>query len=292
MKKLIFLFMLSLLLVSMAWGQTTIHSNDCSSATSGWTFTNGGGQAIQQGGYWLVDTSDAIISQAFDVSGYIDLTLSFRVATYGSGTNHPARVEYSTDNGATWNASTFTSATPTSSTYINSGTWNIGTVSSSQFKLKWTHPTGASKGVRIDDILFQGTPDTGSPLISLDPSALTGFTYVYGNGPSSAQSFTVTGANLTGNLSVTAPANYSVASASGGTYGSSLTLNQSGGSVSATVYVKLNAGLAVGSYNNQDITVSGGGATSQTVSCSGEVSSPPPPNAPTASSATSVANTS
>ncbi len=288
MKKLIFLFMLSLLLVSMAWGQTTIHSDACASATSGWTFSNGGGLAIQQGGYWLVDNSgDAIISEAFDVSGYVDLTLSFKVATYGSGTANPAQVEYSTDNGSTWNATVFTSATPSSKTYINSGTWNIGTVSSSQFKLKWTRPAATGRGVRIDDILFQGTPDAGSPLIALNPSTLSGFTYSHANGPSTANSFSVTGSSLTGNLSVSSSGtDYVVSATEGGTYGSSLTLTQSGGSVSATVYVKLNAGLAIGVYNNQTITVSGGDATSQTVNCSGEVTTPAAPSAPLATAAT------
>lgn len=140
-------------------GQTTIHSNSCSSATANWTFNNGsGGLAIQQSGYWLLDnSSDEIISESFNVSNYTNLTLTFSVATYGSGTNHACRVEYSTDNGATWNASYFTSTTPTSSGYVSAGTWSLGTINSSQFKFRWTTPDGGNKGVRLDNILFQGT---------------------------------------------------------------------------------------------------------------------------------------
>jgi hypothetical protein len=88
----------------------------------------------------------------------------------------------------------------------------------------------------------------------------------------------------------TSPAqHYEISTSSGGTYGSSLTLNQSGGSVGVTtIYVRLKAGLSAGDYNNETITASSTGATSKTVTCSGTVSSPPPPNAPTATAATSV----
>ncbi len=127
----------------------------------------------------------------------------------------------------------------------------------------------------------------------MNPSSLSGFTYVQGSGPSTSQSFDVTGANLTGNLSVSsAGTDYVISASEGGTYGTSLTLTQSSGSVSATVYVKLSSGLAIGDYNDQDVAVSGGGATSQAVTCSGSVTSPPPPDAPLATAATNPGNTS
>src|SRR5688572_26452552 len=159
---------LMFLLPQLSWGQTTIHSNDCSAATTNWTFTNGGGVAVQQGGYWLVDNiGDQIISQSFDVSTYTNLSLNFKVATYGSNTNNPCKVEYSTDGGTSWSATTFTSATPTSSSpYIASGTWSLGTVNSTQFKLRWTWGGTSGKGVRIDDIALTGT--SAVPTITLN----------------------------------------------------------------------------------------------------------------------------
>lgn len=182
-----------LILQNNSWGQTTIHSNTCAAATTGWTYTNGGASvAIQQSGYWLLDDAgDIIISEPFNVSTYTNLTLSFDVATYGSTTNHPCKVEYSTDNGSTWSLTTFTSATPTSTTYITSGVWNIGTIASTQFKLKWTLPTGGNKGVRMKNILFQGTIPAAPPVISssLTASGTTGTAFSYSitasNSPSS-----------------------------------------------------------------------------------------------------------
>jgi hypothetical protein len=204
MKKLLFVFMLSVLMIGAAWGQTDIHSNACASATTGWTFTNGGGQVIQQGGYWLVDhAGDSIISESFDVSAYTDLTLTFNVGTYGSGTNHACKVEYSTDNGDTWNATTFTSATPTSSTMISAGTWDMGTIITSQLKLKWTSPDGGSKGVRIDDILLKGTLSVGNPTLSV--GTLSMFENVVINNSSTQKTYNISGSNLTADIVVTPP---------------------------------------------------------------------------------------
>jgi len=158
-----------------SFSQTTIHSNDCSSATTNWTFYDGGGLGIQQGGYWLLDNqNDYIISEAFDVSSYINLTLTFKVGTHSSGANNPCLVEYSTDNGATWSTNTFTSATPTNSTLISAGTWNIGTIASTTFKLRWTRPSSSGRGVRIDDIEFKGTTSCTPPTITVSatPSSI------------------------------------------------------------------------------------------------------------------------
>ena len=132
------------LLISFgALGQTTIMSDACSAATSGWTYTNNvTTQAIQQSGYQLLQasgsTKDEIITANIDVSGFTDLVLTLQVATYGSGTNNPAKIEYSTDGGSSWSTTTFTTNTPTSSTYIASGDISIGTQVTTTLKIKIT----------------------------------------------------------------------------------------------------------------------------------------------------------
>lgn len=147
-------------LSSAGFGQVTIHTNNCSSLTSGWVFTNGTTtNAILQSGYWLLEDNDIIISQAFDVSSYTGgVVLSFTLATYGTGSpDKPILVEYSTDNGTTWSATNFTSATPSSSTYISSGNFNISSSLSTQFKFRFKKAsTGGRAGVRLDNILFNG----------------------------------------------------------------------------------------------------------------------------------------
>jgi len=280
MKKLFFLFTLTILVMGMAWAQVTIHTNDCSSATTGWTFNDGGGYPIQQSSYWLLDnTGDYIISQAFNVMSYSNLTLSFKVATYGSGTNHSCKVEYSTDGGTTWNQNFFTSATPTSTTYIDSGTWELGTLNTDQLEFRWTSPSGGGKGIRIDNILFQGV-ETGAS-ITVSTNTLTGFSYIYGNGPSNERSFIISGSNLSSNIIIDAPTNYEISLTNGELFNAEdpLELTQSGGSVSeTTIYVRLKAGLSAGNYNGETITASSSGAPNKIVTCSGTVYKTEPSN--------------
>ena len=59
------------------------------------------------------------------------------------------------------------------------------------------------------------------------PNALSGFTYVNGNGPSAVQSFAVIGTDLSGSVTVTAPTNFEICATANGTYGSTLTLTGS-----------------------------------------------------------------
>ena len=87
------------------------------------------------------------------------------------------------------------------------------------------------------------------------------FTYVYGNGPSASQTFQVSGSNLSANLVVTAPSNYEV-SADNSSFSSSINIAPSGDGrvATTTVYIRLSAGLNVGTYSGGVITVSSTGA--------------------------------
>ena len=115
------------------------------------------------------------------------------------------------------------------------------------------------------------------PTITTSVSTLTGFNYIVGSGPSAQQSFTVSGSNLTANIILSPPTNYEISSTSGtGFQSTPITLTQSGGNVATTtIYVRLKSGLAVGSYNSQNVNLTSTGATTKTVSCSGTVSNVP-----------------
>lgn len=56
----------------------------------------------------------------------------------------------------------------------------------------------------------QTITSSSTPTITVSPTALTGFTYLVGNGPSAEQTFTTSGSNLTGNITITAPTNYEI----------------------------------------------------------------------------------
>lgn len=143
------------------------------------------------------------------------------------------------------------------------------TLNSSTRYVRWTY-TKVTQNMTIDDVLI--TASSGIPVVSVSPATLSGFTYVVGTGPSGNQSFTASGSDLTGNLDLSAPSNYEIATVAGGPYGASVSLTPTAGTVSATtIFVRLKAGLSVGTYNAENIVASSAGATSQNVICNGNV---------------------
>jgi len=139
------------------------------------------------------------------------------------------------------------------------------------FTLEFNLNSG-DEDIAIDNIRVYDTY-TVPPTITVG-AGLSGLDYEVGSGPSIEGSFTVEGSELTNDILITAPADFEVSETSGGTFGSSLTLTQAGGTVSSTtIYSRLKADLVANSYSG-DISVTSTGASSKTVSLSGTVFNP------------------
>ncbi|MDY0089214.1 MAG: lamin tail domain-containing protein, partial [Flavobacteriaceae bacterium] len=110
------------------------------------------------------------------------------------------------------------------------------------------------------------------PILNTSETEITGLGYMEGNA-SVSQSFSLSGMNLeptSGNITVTAPANFQV-STDNVNFSNSLNIAYSGGALASTdVYVRLNESLAINTYNG-NITISGGEASDATVSVEGMV---------------------
>jgi hypothetical protein len=133
---------------------------------------------------------------------------------------------------------------------------------------------------------------TSPPALSLTKTSLTGFTYsVLCGGPSPAQSYSLSGTNLTGapgNITVTPPSGFEVSTSAGSGYANSLTVPFSSGTLaSTTLYVRLKTGQTAGSYTG-NLTHSGGGAN-QNLSLTGLVTSNGPTPAIIGSGTTTTA---
>ncbi len=116
-----------------------------------------------------------------------------------------------------------------------------------------------------------------TPIITVTPSSLTNFTYGLDNGPSEAQTFSVAGSNLTADitLSLGGSSNYEISTTENSGYTNSLTLTQTAGTVAATdIYVRLKAGLAINASYEGTVTLTSTGATTKTVSLTGNVTNP------------------
>ena len=116
--------------------------------------------------------------------------------------------------------------------------------------------------------------------ITVTPTSLAGFTYVYEEGPSTVKTFTITGRSLTGPTVITAPESYEMSSFPGENFypESQITINTYTGSYSNTIKVRLKAGLEIGDYN-EEITITEDDVDDITIALTGSVtdSQPTPP---------------
>lgn len=227
-----------------------------------------------------------------------DFTISYNVEKYRNGSN-PAgfsiQMYYST-NDSTWtsagsdfltsfaadaNNNGYTSA-PGTTIAVNNKTLNVQLNPGNNLYLAWNYSvtsgntTSNAQALGIDDVTIKANSSATLPYITVSTTSLSGFSYSQGYGPSAEQSFSVSGTDLTGNITITPPTNYEISFTSGSGFVSSpgtLTLTPSGGNVpNTTIYVRLKAGLSAGNYNSENVVCSSSGATSQNVSCSGTVS--------------------
>ncbi|RBA27309.1 hypothetical protein DPN68_12850, partial [Flavobacterium tibetense] len=198
--------------------------------------------------------------------------ISFDYRRYGTDGQTDHMVEYSTDGGTTW--------TQAGANFLGTGTvqtfsTTLNITGNVRVRIRTVTALGTTnRRLNIDDLLitdFLGT----APTIVATPASLSGFFYVVGNGPSNEQTFTASGTNLTNDITISAPTNYEIAVAAGGPFSNSITLTQTAGTVPATtIYVRLIAGLPVNAYNAEVITLASAGATSQSVTCNGNVVNP------------------
>ena len=117
------------------------------------------------------------------------------------------------------------------------------------------------------------------PSVNVSVSSLSDFAYMVDEGPSTVQSFSVSGIYLTNDISVSLPTNYELSLANDPFVAATeaLTLAHTDGTVaSTTVYVRLKADLEEGEYDEL-INITSTDAESMVVSLSGAVTSAPIP---------------
>ena len=109
--------------------------------------------------------------------------------------------------------------------------------------------------------------------IRASETELEDFTYIAGSGPSDAQSFTVDGANLTADLTLSLGENsdFEISQSENTGYTNTIALTPSNGTVSTTtIYARLKSGKSVGDYEGT-IAITSTGANSPQIALSGSV---------------------
>ncbi len=203
--------------------------------------------------------------------------LQYRVGTAGTFTNVAAS-EYQ-DPGGVDNITGTTSLSPQTITV----TLPAACENQAVVQLRWVYRevsgSGNRPGFSLDNISVSGTTGgSATPSISVSPAAISGFSTIAGTA-SAYQDIHAGGSNLTGDISVTAPAPYELSTDSA-TWSSSVTLTQAGGTVATTpLVVRISAAAPVGAANGS-ITFSSAGAGAQSITLSGTVTSPVVVNPP------------
>ena len=120
----------------------------------------------------------------------------------------------------------------------------------------------------VVDTYTQTRSASNVPTITVGPATLAAFTSQPG-APSAALSYSVSGVNLTGSVTITPPAGFEISTSSSSGFSSSpIVLSHSGGTLAATtIYVRLNRATAGASSGS--ITHTSTGATAQNVAVSG-----------------------
>ncbi len=191
----------------------------------------------------------------------------FIVGTSSSWTEVPGVTQY------TNNTATQTGAVTSLQNLQNiSATLPVACENQANVRLRLVSKQNSGAGSRPSFAIsyVEVTGNSGTPSITLTPtSPALAFGSQAQSTSSSAQTYQVSGANLTADISVTAPTHYEVATAVGGPYGSTLTLTKDGGGVVAltTIYVRFSP-TTTGTLNGT-LTNASTGATTKNVSLTG-----------------------
>ena len=132
--------------------------------------------------------------------------------------------------------------------------------------------------VSADDVTYEHPI---YPTLVANPTSLSGFNYVYDEGPSVIKTFALSASNLVGAAHVYPSDNFEISSVGGELFTPETDIYISGASTfnNIHIYVRLKANLEIGTYA-ESITMGSEGAQTISVTVSGAVTEPEPPVVP------------
>lgn len=270
-------------------GAVTIFSQDWEGDMNGWTFVT-----VEGGNAWTVAQYSGnhyayangynggvneqwCISPAFSLNVYSNATLTFRNAKNYTGPDMQVLFSNNYDGEnpvtATWVELEYIMSTG-SYAWVESGVIDLANFTGDEcfIGFKYTSTETEAAAWEVDDITLMGF--TTDPYLTVTPNALSGFTYIVGNGPSQVQTFTVSGGNLppapggsTGGITITCSNTHYEFSLDGEEFWPyTISIQATGTLEPTTVYVRLEEGLNVGQWDGVVTFEDGGLEVTATVS--------------------------
>lgn len=235
---------------------------------------------------------DASSNVAFGVSFASTSVITYTGFTYSLNTTYLVVLKYEIVDGTTNDIASIYINPPLNAPIPTTG-WIVATdvnsdISPAAVALRQgsNNPVTKLDGIRVSTTWSDIVGSGSSASLTAIPNTLNGFSYIQGAGPSASQSYALSGQFLAGpypgNITVTAPADYEVSLDNANFYGSVNVPYTAATLDATTVWVRLISGLTTGNYFNENVTNTGGGATTVNVTCNGAVVLPEPTNHATA----------
>lgn len=255
------------------WGCTTTFGHDSNDLTG----TASAGNALQINGFASgnILNEDWLISPALNLSNMTYAVLSFwtrsafsgdklqlKVSTNYSGTGDPSL--------ATWTNIDGKFPETASDVWTKSGNIDLSAYKALPVYVAFVYNSTTSSASRwtLDD--FAVTNSTTPPPVDITiANASLNFGFQATNTTSTEKTFSFSAGNLTGDVVLTAPPNFTIASTSNGTFGSSLIYIKAAiNNTSPTVYAKFTPTATNTTYSS-NLTISTAGSANKTVNLSG-----------------------
>ena len=173
-------------------------------------------------------------------------------------------------NGGNFTANALT-LTPDNAGVLAEATIAVRLAAADQSGSRTGNLTVATQGLTTRTVSLAAT--VNGPVVTVSPTSLSGFAANFGTN-SPAQTFTVSGTSLTGNIDLNAPQGYELARSGTTSFGTNLVLSRTNNAVAATtIAVRLAANAPTGPrLGNIDIIT--GNTTNRTVTLNGGVKGP------------------
>ncbi|WP_316795655.1 lamin tail domain-containing protein [Pedobacter agri] len=255
------------------WGCTTTFGHDAADATG----TASTGNALQINGFSSgnILNEDWLISPALNLSAMNYAVLSFwtrsafagdklqlKVSTNYTGSGDPAL--------ATWINLDGKFPEPGSDIWTKSGNIDLSAYKVSPVYVAFIYNSTTTSASRwtVDDFAVINS-NTPPPVDITTSTSSVNFGFQAAGTTSTEKSFTFSAGNLTGDVTVTAPANFSISNSSNGTFGNTLNYTKAAiNNTSPTIYAKFSP-TAVNTTYSANVSIATAGSTNKSVTLSG-----------------------
>lgn len=247
----------------------TVLANTGTLTKTGYTFSGWNTASDGTGTDYAASGSDTFVMGSANVTLFAKWIINTYTVTYDGNTSDGGTAPVDGSSPYTYNSTVTVLGVGTLTKSGNAFTgWNTAPDGSGS-----SYSPGGTFSIAANTVLYAQW--ASSPTITLS-GTLDAADTTYGIASPTPTSFTVSGTFLTGELTVASPSGFEVSTNVGSDYFTSIPVGEDSGTVnSTTIYVRLAATATVsGSPYSGDITVSGGGAMSQTVATGSSAVSP------------------